>query len=357
MMRKRIYSAGNSGGVSGRAGRKNIVVVGSMNMDLVVNCHRLPRPGETIPGEKFSTHPGGKGANQAAAAGRLGGKPLFIGARGEDDFGRELQERLTSMGVTTELKITDAETGTAHIMVTAEGENHIIIIAGANGELRPGDITDRSDLLKNAGYLLLQLEIPLETVSRAAEIATENDVSVILDPAPACQLPAELLKKVDILLPNQQELEQLTADRFGSAADGSAAEEKERVQHLFQQGVKNILLTRGAAGARLYCQERQKNQQEKKARHLNNRAILFSSYDIAAPEVEAIDTTAAGDALAGALAVALSRGLTLREAAELGVIYGSAAVTAAGAQSSLLTARELIEKMPEATQLMTRIVN
>ncbi len=356
MMRKRIYSAGNSGGVSGRAGRKNIVVVGSMNMDLVVNCQRLPRPGETIPGEKFSTHPGGKGANQAAAAGRLGGKPLFIGARGEDDLGRELQERLTSMGVTTELKITEAETGTAHIMVTAEGENHIIIIAGANGELRPEDITDRSDLLKNAGYLLLQLEIPLETVSRAAEIAAENDASVILDPAPARQLPAELLNKVDILLPNQQELKQLTADRFSLAAE-IAAEEKERIQYLFQQGVKNILLTRGAAGARLYCQERQKNQQEKKARHLNNRAILFPSYDIAAPEVEVVDTTAAGDALAGALAVALSRGLTLREAAELGVIYGSAAVTAAGAQSSLLTARELIEKMPEASQLMTRIVN
>lgn len=304
-----------------------IVVVGSMNMDHVINCRRLPRPGETIAGQKFSTHPGGKGANQAAAAGQLGGTPLFIGARGDDDTGLNLQDHLQNMGVNTDLKFSEENTGTAHIFVTDDGENHIVIIAGANDTLSPEDIRDKKDSLERAEVVLLQLEIPLETVVETARLAAEAGSEVLLDPAPARELPVELLENVDYLLPNSQELSQLAPDMAGEDAD-----DLERIRHLQKQGVRNVLLTRGEEGALLVGE--------------NER------YEIEALEVETVDTTAAGDAFAGAFALGLAGGLSPRDAAELGAAYGSAAVTSAGAQSSLLTRQEFIRFAPDAGRLL-----
>lgn len=307
---------------------KNIVVVGSLNMDYVVNCERLPRPGETLPGNGFARHPGGKGANQAAAAGKLGAVPTFIGARGKDEIGESLEEHLKSMGVKPDLKLSDAKTGSAHITVTGDGQNHIILITGANGSLSPADVQAKKDLLDKADYLLLQLEIPLETVIKAAELAREAGAEVILDPAPARELPPKLLRMVDYLLPNEEELKQLTAE----LVDSKNPDPKERAKILLETGVKNVLLTQGSAGVLMLNEENEKK--------------------FAAPKVEVVDTTAAGDAFAGALACGLGLGLSLEEAIKLGVYYGSAAVTSPGAQSSLLSRDELLEFMPETGGLI-----
>ncbi|MFW5994100.1 MAG: ribokinase [Halanaerobiaceae bacterium] len=290
-----------------------IVIIGSMNMDFVVNSARLPEPGETITGKSFARHPGGKGANQAAAAGLLGVRPLFIGARGDDDIGQSLEDNLNHQGVETSLITADAETGTAHIFVTDDGENHIIVIPGANGTLNADDIESAAAKIEEAEILLLQLEIPLEAVEKAAELAAEAGTKVILDPAPAQELPDDLLAKVDYLLPNETELESLT---------GSTGIE-EGCRQLLAKGVKNIIVTLGGDGALLINSAGRKS--------------------FAAPEIEVVDTTAAGDALAGALASALNRGLNLEGAIKEGIYYGSAAVTRPGAQSSLFTREEFTE--------------
>ena len=290
-----------------------IVIIGSMNMDFVINCDRLPEPGETLTGRSFARHPGGKGANQAAAAGLLGARPLFIGARGADEIGQSLEDNLNRQGVETELITADTETGTAHIFVTDDGENHIIVIPGANGTLGSGDIRSVATEIEEAEILLLQLEIPLEAVIEAARIAAEADTTVILDPAPAQELPDELLERVDYLLPNETELEMLT----GSAEIEAACNQ------LLTRGVKNIIVTLGDKGALLVNAEGEK--------------------DFAAPGVEAVDTTAAGDALAGAFAAALNKGLEPEEAVREGIYYGSAAVSRPGAQSSLFSRDEFAE--------------
>ncbi|SDM29870.1 ribokinase [Halarsenatibacter silvermanii] len=290
-----------------------IVIVGSMNMDFVVNCYRLPEPGETISGKSFTRHSGGKGANQAAAAGLLGASPLFIGARGADDIGQTLEDNLNRQGVKTELITTDIETGTAHIFVTDDGENHITIIPGANGTLDSGDICSVAERIKDAEILLFQLEIPLEAVTEAARLAAEAGTTVILDPAPAQKLPDELLNRVDYLLPNKNELERLTG----------TTEIEEGCSQLLKRGVKNIILTLGGNGAVL----------------ANDKGIK----NFTAPEIDVVDTTAAGDALAGAFAVALNKGFGLEEAIREGIYYGSAAVSRPGAQSSLFTSEEFAE--------------
>ncbi|MGM0414782.1 MAG: ribokinase [Bacillota bacterium] len=292
-----------------------IVIIGSMNMDFVVNCDKLPEPGETLTGKNFARHPGGKGANQAAAAGLLGARPLFIGARGNDDIGQSLEENLNLQGVETELIIVDTETGTAHIIVTEDGENHIIVIPGANGTLDSGNIRSVAGKIKNAEILLLQLEIPLEAVTEAVRLAAEAGTTVILDPAPAQELPDQLLAKIDYLLPNENELERLTG----------FAEFEKGCNDLLGKGVKNIIVTLGGNGAMLVNAEGKKS---------------FS-----APEVEVVDTTGAGDALAGAFAAALNKGLKLETAVQEGIYYGGAAVSRPGAQSSLFTREEFNEFM------------
>lgn len=308
----------------------SIVVVGSLNMDHVINCERLPRPGETIAGSDFNRYPGGKGANQAVAAGQLQASPLFIGARGQDESGKTLENDLQSRGVKTDLKHCQIRTGTAHIFVTADGENHIVIIPGANDELYPEDIEQRSEIFRTSDILLMQLEIPLKTVIKTAELAADAGVTVLLDPAPAKTLSSELLQKVDYLLPNKEELGQLTPEIAGE----SEKKEIKRAELLLDKGVNNIILTRGNKGAKLI-----------------NRNRTFSAV---ARDVEAIDTTAAGDAFAGAFAVGLARGVSVEKSVRLGVAYGSAAVTAAGAQSSLKSLAEFSKFAPEIVELLPR---
>ncbi len=304
-----------------------IVVVGSMNMDHVVNCQRLPEPGETIKGEKFNTHPGGKGANQAAAVGQLGGEPLFIGARGRDNIGSQLENHLQEMGVQTNLKLSEKSTGSAHIFVTSDGENHIVIIPGANDTITPEDIRKIKHKLKNVKVVLLQLEIPLDTVVETARISSQMGAKVLLDPAPVKRLPQNLLKNVDYLLPNNQEFRQMTPD-----LDGESIDELDRVRYLHDKGVGNIVVTRGEKGVLLFGEDgRQK---------------------LAARKVDVVDTTAAGDAFAGAFALGLAAGLSNKKAARLGIAYGSAAVTGAGAQSSLLNREEFSEFAPEMRRLL-----
>jgi len=301
----------------------NVLVIGSINMDFVINCKRLPKPGETCFGKQFSRHPGGKGANQAVAACQLGAPTKFIGARGDDEEGNKLLKHLKSTGLSTSFKISKKATGTAHIFVTENGENHIVVISGANNDFNPDDLNHISEELIKSKVLLLQLEIPLETVKNAAKLASQSGVIVILDPAPARELPDDLLRYVDFIIPNQNELKQLTKSTTG--------EESSQAKFLLSKGVKNVLITKGKKGVTLYNNDEKQN--------------------FKAPKVEVIDTTAAGDAFAGALATGISKGLTLKNSIRLGIYYSSVSVTMVGAQSSMLNKTDFWKQRPESKEL------
>ncbi len=305
---------------------KKIVVIGSINMDYVVDCPRLPNPGETLSGNKFTTHPGGKGANQATAVAKLGAKPVFIGSRGDDDAGSCLEAILRENKVNPRLKVSEKDTGSAHIFVTEDGESYIITIKGANGSLTVEDIVFKNDLIASADYLMIQLEIPLETVIRATEIAVAAKTKVILDPAPVQMLPEKLLKNLDFILPNEEELKQLTKNM--AAETGEA----DRARELFRQGVNNVIITKGDQGVYL----------------LNSKVERYFE----APKVKAVDTTAAGDAFAGGLAIGLAKDLELTESIKLGILYGSATVTGSGAQSSLMSKNGFLQAMPDAKKYL-----
>ena len=226
-----------------------IVVVGSLNMDLVVRTPRLPRPGETIiGGEAFQTLPGGKGANQAVAAARLGAQVTMVGCVGEDDFGRALLANLEAEGVDHRFVRRDEEaaTGVAFIVVDDEGQNSIVVASGANHRLTPADVEAAGELFAGAEMLLLQLESPLAVVQRAAEVARAHGVTVILNPAPAQPLPPELLALVDVLVPNESETALLSGQPVGEEEEAAAA-----AGALRRQGVETVILTLGARGALL----------------------------------------------------------------------------------------------------------
>lgn len=296
----------------------HIIVVGSLNMDLVVRSPRHPLPGETLLGGDFRTFPGGKGANQAVAAARVGGIVSMVGRVGSDDFGAALLQNLATNGVNATHVRRDAEaaTGVALITVGADGQNTIVVAPGANGRLVPGDVAAAQELFGDGDVLLLQLEIPLPAVNRAIEEAHRRDTRVVLNPAPAQPLDAALLKQVDVLVPNQSELGLLTGMAVESIEDITAA-----AQALRAQGVKNIIVTLGGEGV-VVVDEMNVSQ--------------LPPY-----KVEVVDTTAAGDAFVGAFAVALGRGSGLVEAARWGNAAGALAVTKAGAQPSLPSRAEL----------------
>ena len=290
-----------------------IVVVGSINMDLVVRSPRLPAPGETILGAEFHMFPGGKGANQAVAAARLGAAVKLIGRVGTDAFGDALLQTLAQDKVELEhvARDPDMPTGVALITVDAAGQNTIVVVPGANGRLTPEDISLAEAAFVGASVLLLQLEIPLPAVERAIELAQRRHVRVVLNPAPACPLDAALLSRVDDLIPNQTELALLSG----------AGSTREAIEHLRGMGVRRIVVTLGEEGA----------------------LVVEDGQEIHAPShrVTVVDTTAAGDAFVGAFAVALSEGRSTREAAAWGTAAGALAVTRAGAQPSLPTRAEL----------------
>lgn len=295
-----------------------IVVVGSLNMDLVVQTPRMPLAGETIPGQDLQLIPGGKGANQAAAAAKLGGQVAMVGRVGGDAFGPRLIENLSWQGVDTSHVGTDdgAATGTAVIIVDDTGENSIVVSAGANGRVSSGDIDRVEELLSRAKFLLLQFEVPLETVEYAIGMAARHQVKVILNPAPAHPVSPELLAKVDYLVPNETEAKMLTGL---DVVDLPSAERAAR--KFLGYGVPVVIITLGDQGALLVTEQR--------------------VVHVPAREVKAIDTTAAGDAFIGGLAVAVMQELPLEEAVRYATCAGTLAVTRFGAQTSLPSAEQV----------------
>ena len=281
-------------------------------MDLVARAPRIPEPGETIIGGDFHTAPGGKGANQAVAAARLGAHVSMIGRVGSDTFGELLLENLAAAGVDHDRVVRDSEaaTGVALITVDGIGQNSIVVASGANMQLSVADVDAAENAIASADALLLQLESPLETVARAADIASSNSVKVILNPAPARPLPAALLSLVDVLIPNESETALLTGLPVGDQAEIEAA-----AATLRGMGVSTVILTLGERGA-LLLQEEQRER--------------FPAFDI-----KPVDTTAAGDAFVGGFAVALAEGRSLAEAVRWGNATGALAATKMGAQPSL----------------------
>jgi ribokinase len=292
----------------------SIVVVGSLNMDLVVRAPRIPRPGETIIGGAFHTVPGGKGANQAVAAARLGARVSMVGRVGHDAFGGALLENLVADGIDHAFVVRDGEaaTGVALIVVDDNGENSIVVSSGANMRLSPADVEAAGSVIAAADVLVLQLEVPLESVIRSAELARAHGVRLVLNPAPARPLPARLLSMVDVLVPNETEAALLTGLPVGTQGEAGRAAEA-----LLGSGVGTVILTLGERGA------------------LPARAGEMQVHP--AFDVQPVDTTAAGDAFVVGLAVALAEGQGLDEAVRWGNAAGALAATQLGAQPSLPT--------------------
>jgi ribokinase len=297
-----------------------IVVVGSINMDLVARMSRLPRPGETVSGQSFQTIPGGKGANQAVAAARLGARVVMIGRLGDDSFGVTLRQGLVAEDIETKFVFDTprCSSGVALIGVEATGANSITVVPGANGRLLPGDIESCRDVIQQAKALIVQLETPLETVVATVRLARQLGVLTVLDPAPAPEgpLPPELLA-ADVISPNQTETAELTGV---TVDDWKSAETAARA--LQQRGAQAVVLKMGGLGA-LVC-----NQQGQMER-------------VTAYAADIVDTTAAGDAFTAALTVALCEGRSLIEAAQFGCLAGTLACTRFGAQPAMPTRDEL----------------
>lgn len=293
---------------------RSIVVVGSLNMDLVSRVPLIPHAGQTIFGSRFETHPGGKGANQAVAVARLGHPVAMIGMLGQDAFGRQLREQLNKEGVNTEhIGETFEATGVASVLVDDEGQNCIVVVPGANAMLTPENVLQKKDVLASAGMVLAQLEVPIETVQCLAELCTSLNVPFILDPAPATKLPAALIQGVTWFTPNETEAEFYA---------GNATSDAQMIRSLHGLGVKGLILKRGANGCLLIGED-------------------GVPHRIVAPKVHAVDTTAAGDAFNAAFAVALMRGNDPVQSATYATTAAALSVTRAGAQPSLATADEV----------------
>ena len=301
--------------------RPSVVVVGSSNTDLVARSPRIPVPGETVLGDDFSTCSGGKGANQAVAAARLGADVTFIGNIGLDDFGEAAIDGLAAEGINIDNVRRDEEypSGVAIIVVAEDGENSIVVIPGSNAELNVDDVEYAAEAIKGADVLLTQLECPLDTVVRALQIAKEAGVLTILNPAPALELSDEILSLVDWITPNETEAGRLTGVEVTS--EETAAEAG---QVLVDRGVKNVIVTLGEDGAMLVTASHEL--------HAHSPIV-----------VSPVDTTAAGDAFNGALAVALAREDGVGDAIRFACTVGAICVTRFGAQYSLPTLKEVEE--------------
>lgn len=289
-------------------------------MDLVARMKRLPRPGETVSGDSFQTIPGGKGANQAVAAARLGASVCMIARVGDDAFGTVLKDNLTAEGIDTKsiFRTQQCSSGVALIGVDSHGANSITVVPGANGELTAADVAAASGEIASAQALIVQLETPIETIAAAIRVAQEHGVLTILDPAPAPsgRLPGELIC-VDILSPNQTEAEALTGIAVTDWESGAKA-----ARELRRQGARNVVLKMGELGALIDSQDGDVSR-------------------IPAFQAEIVDTTAAGDAFTAGLATALCEGHSLPEATRWAVAAGTLACTRLGAQPAMPTRSEL----------------
>jgi len=303
-----------------------ITVIGSLNMDLVITAPKVPAVGETILGSGFMTVPGGKGANQAVAAAKLGAQVSMVGCVGNDIFGRDLINNLENNHVNVEnVGVMDGcPTGIAMIVVK-DGDNSIIVDPGANYRLAPQMINAVEELIKSSDIMLIQLEIPQEAVECAVDIACKNNVRILLNPAPARQLSDELLAKVDIFTPNESECGIITGMPVKSIEDA-----KNAAAYLIRKGIKNVIITMGKNGA-VY----------------NNGGDIIHK---PVPAVKAVDTTAAGDSFSAAVAVALSEGKSIDEAVDFGNKVGTLTVMKKGAQTSL-PSREDVEAFNDIASL------
>jgi ribokinase len=296
-----------------------ITVVGSLNMDFVVQVETLPLPGETVLGGGFATIPGGKGANQAVAAGRLGGRVRMVGRVGDDVFGGQLKDALASAGVDTGAVLATRSTpsGVALILVQAGGQNQIVVASGANARLAPEDVVRALERAAE-GFLLLQLESPMETIETAASLGRRQGMTVVLDPAPARPLADALLASVDVLTPNESEAMVLLDRREGTV---SLEDAPEVARALRRRGPRTVILKMGEKGAFL--------DDGTGGRHLPGL------------KVKAVDATAAGDTLNGALAVALAEGRAMAESLAFANAAAAISVTRLGAQASIPSRHEV----------------
>ena len=297
---------------------ENIFVIGSTNTDMVVKTARFPMPGETILGGNFFMHAGGKGANQAVAAARLGGRVTMVTKLGNDIFGEQSLAGFKKENIDTRFVFIENNTasGTALIIVNEEGENSIVVAPGANAALMPADI-DKVSNLQEAAIILMQLEIPLQTVIHVAKIAKANHQQLIINPAPAVMLDNDLLNGVFLLTPNETEASLLTGITVEDEPSASRA-----AGIFLNRGVQQVIITMGNKGA-----------------YFQNNHLGFM---MPAPIVKAMDTTAAGDVFNGAIAVALNEKMGWERAVGFAVQAASISVTRMGAQSSVPSRDEIV---------------
>ncbi|NNA88302.1 ribokinase [Pseudomonas gessardii] len=295
-----------------------VVVVGSLNMDLVTRASRLPRAGETLVGQSFATVPGGKGANQAVAAARLGAEVAMIGCVGSDAYGAQLRDALVVEGIDCQaVSEVQGSSGVALIVVDDSSQNAIVIVAGSNGQMTPASLLAFDAVLQAARVIVCQLEVPMDTVGYALKRGRELGKTVILNPAPASgPLPADWYAAIDYLIPNESEASALSGVPVDSLDAARVA-----ATHLLKAGAGKVIVTLGSQGALL----------------ADGRGFEH----LLAPKVQAVDTTAAGDTFVGGFAAALANGQSEAEAIRFGQVAAALSVTRAGAQPSIPTLHDV----------------
>ncbi|MFV2046311.1 ribokinase [Metabacillus sp. YM-086] len=294
--------------------KPKVLVIGSMNMDLVTQTNKVPKVGDTVLGTSFFTIPGGKGANQAVAASKLGANVTMLGCVGDDAFGQELKQNLSDQGVTIDYIKTIPNTSSGIASITlSQGDNSIIVVPGANQELTPDMVRENEKIIADSDIILLQLEIPLESVKTSMELAIKHNVPVVLNPAPIQSLPKDLLLQATYITPNEHEQKTLILN------DELTSEEKELIK-------QKCIVTQGSQGVLLY----------------QNTEELIPGY-----KVKAVDSTGAGDTFNGALAVSLSKGIALKEACQFANAAAALSVTKLGAQSGMPSLEEVEKFMAQ----------